>query len=546
MKNNIGKRLLSPVCVLAMIANSMSGVMAQERKDDGKVIAVQPGVEIAATINTRIQEAINTRIQEAINRGYAGAAQQGGDSVFQFFLQEMSFDSRLVKGAPFSADVVSETIQNLPDGNRIVQRSEGRSYRDSQGRTRNERTYQIGGSSEQKQTITIFDPVADANYILDPETKIARKTISNVNFMPPPSLMVVPPANINMSGGILQDTAIKMVQPSYPPAARMVNASGPVQVRITIGETGKVIEARAVSGHQTLRSAAVEAAYQWLFKPTESGGKPVKVQGVLVFEFRPPPLSTSVPATTSIRADTSKKISVSGGVLQGKAIVKVQPQYPPIARAARASGAVQVQVTISETGEVMEADIVSGHPLLREAALQAARQWLFKPTELSGTPVKVQGILTFNFSLGDEVRAQASIANSVSKYPTNTEQLGKRTVEGVECEGTRAVTTMPPGVIGNERPIETVNEIWYSPELQMTILSKRGDPRFGESTYQVTNIVRTEPDATLFQIPSDYTIIDSRTKKVEIDVKEFEEMRRKLEEAKKAAEGARKRKPNDQ
>jgi periplasmic protein TonB len=92
-------------------------------------------------------------------------------------------------------------------------------------------------------------------------------------------------------------------------------------------------------------------------------------------------------------------IRQSGGVLQGSAIKRVQPPYPPIAKAARAQGAVQVQVTISEDGRVIAAEAVSGHPLLKEAALQAARQWVFKPTELSGVPVKVQGILTFNFTL---------------------------------------------------------------------------------------------------------------------------------------------------
>jgi Gram-negative bacterial TonB protein C-terminal len=193
---------------------------------------------------------------------------------------------------------------------------------------------------------------------------------------------------------------------------------------------------------------------------------------------------------------------------------------------------------------VIEASAISGHPLLRESALQAARQWVFKPTELSGTPIKVQGILTFNFTLSDKEPAQTIITKSVSKYPTNTEKLGKRQIEGVECEGARVVTTMPAGTIGNERPIETVSETWYSPELQMTILSKRSDPRFGESTYQVTNIIRSEPDAALFQIPSDYTIIDSRARKVEVDVKEYEEMRRKIEAAKPQVEKA--RKPNNQ
>jgi protein TonB len=85
--------------------------------------------------------------------------------------------------------------------------------------------------------------------------------------------------------------------------------------------------------------------------------------------------------------------------LQGSAIKKPAPAYPPIAKAARAAGAVQVQVTISEDGRVIDAQVVSGHPLLRDAAVQAARQWVFKPTELSGVPVKVQGVLTFNFTL---------------------------------------------------------------------------------------------------------------------------------------------------
>ena len=110
----------------------------------------------------------------------------------------------------------------------------------------------------------------------------------------------------------------------------------------------------------------------------------------------PPPRPTPTPNATP---EPPKIIKVSGGVIQGSAKNKVQPTYPPIAKAARAQGAVQVQVLISEEGRVMEASVVSGHPLLREASLQAARQWIFKPTELTGVPVKVQGVLTFNFTL---------------------------------------------------------------------------------------------------------------------------------------------------
>jgi protein TonB len=127
------------------------------------------------------------------------------------------------------------------------------------------------------------------------------------------------------------------------------------------------------------------------------GGVPGGVAGGRGDDAPPPP--PPPPKPTPEPTPVPKQIKVSGGVLQGSALKRVQPQYPPIAKAARASGAVQVQVTISEEGRVIDAQVISGHPLLRDAALQAARQWMFKPTELSGVPVKVQGILTFNFTL---------------------------------------------------------------------------------------------------------------------------------------------------
>jgi protein TonB len=94
-----------------------------------------------------------------------------------------------------------------------------------------------------------------------------------------------------------------------------------------------------------------------------------------------------------------KKTVVSGGVLNGKAISKPQPAYPPIAKAARASGTVTVQILVDESGRVVSATAVSGHPLLQAAAVAAARQARFSPTLLSGQPVKVSGVITYNFVL---------------------------------------------------------------------------------------------------------------------------------------------------
>ncbi|HVE58613.1 MAG TPA: energy transducer TonB [Pyrinomonadaceae bacterium] len=91
--------------------------------------------------------------------------------------------------------------------------------------------------------------------------------------------------------------------------------------------------------------------------------------------------------------------TISGGVLNGKATNLVKPPYPSAAQAVRAEGAVNVQVTIDESGNVISATAVSGHPLLRAGAVQAARQSKFSPTMLSGQPVKVTGIIVYNFVL---------------------------------------------------------------------------------------------------------------------------------------------------
>lgn len=89
--------------------------------------------------------------------------------------------------------------------------------------------------------------------------------------------------------------------------------------------------------------------------------------------------------------------TVSGGVLNGKATSLPKPAYPAAAKAVRAGGSVSVQVTISESGGVISANAVSGHPLLRAAAESAARGARFSPTMLSGQPVKVTGVITYNF-----------------------------------------------------------------------------------------------------------------------------------------------------
>jgi len=89
-----------------------------------------------------------------------------------------------------------------------------------------------------------------------------------------------------------------------------------------------------------------------------------------------------------------------------------------------------------------------------------------------------------------------------------SESLGKQNFEGVESEGTRTTSTLPAGAIGNDRPIQTVSERWYSPELQTVMMTKHTDPRSGEETFRLTNVSRGEPSPDLFQVPPTYHTVD--------------------------------------
>jgi hypothetical protein len=90
----------------------------------------------------------------------------------------------------------------------------------------------------------------------------------------------------------------------------------------------------------------------------------------------------------------------------------------------------------------------------------------------------------------------------------SVEDLGSQTMEGVLVKGTRTTHTISAGQIGNEAPITIVSEVWTSPELKTVVYSKRSDPRIGEQAFRLTNIVRAEPNPSLFTVPADFRIVD--------------------------------------
>src|SRR5689334_1925788 len=266
-----------------------------------------------------------------------------------FFMASESFGGKTVKGAPYSAESVTETIQTLADGNRIINRITSTVYRDSDGRTRREQTLKglsmFGTGEEPLQTIFINDPVAGVTYALDTRSHVANKSM-------------------------------------------------------------------------TFRF--------------ELGGKS-RVEGGQQFEFKVEPGTAAVAGT-------------------GRSMILTAPIGPP------PPGAADVD-----------------HFALR-------------------TEGGVAGTYVFKTAPGANNEVQ--------------EQLGKQTIEGVEAEGMRTTITIPAGEIGNERPIEIVTERWYSPELQLVVMSHHSDPRTGETTYKLTNINRAEPAKSLFEVPAGYTVKD--------------------------------------
>lgn len=291
----------------------------------------------------------NVVIRQRVFQGPEGGPLPPPGADFVFVASE-SFGGKVVKGAPYSAEAVTESIQTLSDGNRIVNRINSAVYRDSEGRTRREQTLKglggVGAGDEPLQTIFINDPVARVTYSLDSRSHIAHK--------------------------------------SAPFKFEFHSKPG------TPGPEGQKFELKVERGAGSIVVAPGAGA--------------------------PPP----------------------------HAGVRVAGPGPDI------------------------------------------EHFTFR------TEGAAPGAFVF--------RKRGNNANEVK------EQLGKQIIEGVEAEGTRTTITIPAGEIGNERAIEIVSERWYSPELQLVVMTRHSDPRSGETTYKLTNINRAEPAKSLFEVPAGYTV----------------------------------------
>jgi TonB family protein len=143
----------------------------------------------------------------------------------------------------------------------------------------------------------------------------------------------------------------------------------------------------------------VAATTAWIIHQTPNVPAPARLlMSNTIYEEK---ATTAAPQdeTTTCRLSSTKSMTIIGGNMNGQGIESPPAIYPPIARAAAASGTVVVQVLVDECGRVSSARAASGHPLLQQAAVQAAYRWRFSQLQLNGEHVKVKGILTFNFVL---------------------------------------------------------------------------------------------------------------------------------------------------
>ena len=200
-----------------------------------------------------------------------------------------------------------------------------------------------------------------------------------------------------INGGVLNGKAVSLVKPAYPAEAKTAEIGGTISVEVLIDEGGNVISAAAIKTKDAdtelaveiadawtaLRAAAEQAAMESKFSPTVLSGNPVKIKGIIVYNF------------------VSGRV-IDGGIINSKAVELPDPIYLPAAKAVAASGTVTVQVTVDENGDIISATAMSGHPLLQAAAIDAARRAKFSPTLLDGKPVKVLGTLTYKFVLPEK------------------------------------------------------------------------------------------------------------------------------------------------
>lgn len=237
--------------------------------------------------------------------------------------------------------------------------------------------------------------------------------------------------SVSLAPWVLHAKLTHGAAPEYPAAALEEHAQGGVFVQVVVDGNGKVEKALGQvcpNCSPILRKAAVQAVEQWQYQPTLLNGKPVTVNSWVIFRFRlegrsveivsrsesatlapdAPKLEVQVVSaapvagganSTSGAVTPPQKLSISADVAERNVVSKINPQYPQMARIAHIQGDVIISGIINREGKIVEAKALSGHPILVQSALEAIKQWQYKPFWLNGEPVEVETTIKVSFRM---------------------------------------------------------------------------------------------------------------------------------------------------
>jgi len=215
---------------------------------------------------------------------------------------------------------------------------------------------------------------------------------------------------VRVSEAVMRSFRIVKVDPIYPPSAIQEALQGQVTLDVLIDKSGDVAKISVMSSHPVFAQPAIDAVKQWRYTPYLLNGEPVDVQTIVRMNFTLPPERDSEgtvadapliadAALTAPGASRPLRVRVSSGVAGKLLLAKVAPLYPNDAREARIQGTVILKVNIDPEGNVYNAELISGHPLLAPAAIEAVKQWKYRPYLLNGSPIEVETQVQVNFVL---------------------------------------------------------------------------------------------------------------------------------------------------
>jgi TonB family protein len=200
------------------------------------------------------------------------------------------------------------------------------------------------------------------------------------------------PATIDQSvHEIEMPRAKNTFDPPYSKEAREKHLEGSVELKVVIGADGNVKDLSATSGDPVLAAAAVDAVRQWTFEPKRVDGHAVEAEVTVCVAFH---------SLTSGRTGSNEMgCRSTEGVTSASVISQVPPIYPAKARKKHIEGQVLLQARIGVDGVVQDLNVISGNPELTQAAIDAVRQWRYRPTLKDGTPVEVTTKITVTFTM---------------------------------------------------------------------------------------------------------------------------------------------------